>query len=64
MTILLNGTPWETRAASLADLLAEGGFGPRVATARNGDFVPTGLRAATPIRDGDRIEVVAPMQGG
>jgi sulfur carrier protein len=35
-----------------------------VATALNGDFVPAGLRAATPIRDGDRIEVVAPMQGG
>lgn len=64
MTILLNGAPWQTRAASLADLLAEGGFGPRVATARNGAFVPAGLRADTPIRDGDRIEVVAPMQGG
>lgn len=64
MTILLNGTPWQTRAASLADLVAEGGFGHRVATARNGEFVPAGLRAGTPIRDGDRIEVVAPMQGG
>ena len=63
MTILLNGAPWETRAASLAELLDEGGFG-RVATARNGEFVPAGLRANTPIHDGDRIEVLAPMQGG
>ena len=64
MTILLNGAPRETRAASLAELLDEGGFGPRVATARNGEFVPAGLRAGTPIHDGDRIEVLAPMQGG
>ena len=35
-----------------------------VATARNGEFVPAGLRAGTPIQDGDRIEVLAPMQGG
>jgi len=64
MNILLNGEGLETRAATLADLLAEQGFGPKVATARNGDFVPAGLRAATALADGDRIEVVAPMQGG
>lgn len=64
MHILLNGEGCQTRAATLADLLAEQGFGPRVATARNGDFVPAGLRGATALADGDRIEVVAPMQGG
>ncbi|MFV0299289.1 MAG: sulfur carrier protein ThiS [Paracoccus sp. (in: a-proteobacteria)] len=64
MNITLNGAAHRTEAATLADLLAESGFGARVATARNGDFVPAGLRATTPLADGDRIEVVAPMQGG
>ncbi len=64
MNITLNGEARQTAAATLADLLAEQGFGPRVATARNGDFVPAGQRATTPLAEGDRIEVVAPMQGG
>ncbi|MDO5704201.1 MAG: sulfur carrier protein ThiS [Paracoccus sp. (in: a-proteobacteria)] len=64
MNITLNGAAQQTGAATLADLLTEQGFGPKVATARNGDFVPAALRDATPIAEGDRIEVVAPMQGG
>lgn len=64
MNITLNGSARRTDASTLAELLAECGFGVKVATARNGDFVPAGLRTATPIADGDRIEVVAPMQGG
>lgn len=64
MNITLNGEARATTAATLADLLSDFGFGPKVATARNGDFIPASLRAATPLADGDRIEVVAPMQGG
>lgn len=64
MNITLNGTARQTAAATLADLLTEQGFGAKVATARNGDFVPVTLRATTPVTEGDRIEVVAPMQGG
>lgn len=64
MNITLNGEPRRTAAATLADLLVEAGFDGQNATARNGDFVPRAARAATPIHDGDRIEVVAPMQGG
>ncbi|WP_333683702.1 sulfur carrier protein ThiS [Pontibaca methylaminivorans] len=64
MKITLNGEARRTSAATLADLLAECGFDGRIATARNGDFVPRTQRDATPIHDGDRIEVVAPMQGG
>lgn len=64
MNITLNGEVRQTDAVTLADLLRECGFGPRVATARNGDFVPVSARAETPIRNGDLIEVVAPMQGG
>jgi sulfur carrier protein len=35
-----------------------------VATAVNGEFVPTGARPLTQLADGDRLEVLAPMQGG
>jgi sulfur carrier protein len=64
MNITLNGEPAHTGAATLAGLLEEKGLGSKVATARNGDFVPRDARAATPLADGDRIEVVAPTQGG
>ncbi|MFC5737503.1 sulfur carrier protein ThiS [Sinirhodobacter huangdaonensis] len=64
MNITLNGTPRQTRAATLAALLDEQGLGGKVATARNGDFVPAARRATTTLAEGDQIEVVAPMQGG
>ena len=64
MNITLNGQACRTDATTLTALLAEQGFGPKVATARNGDFVPATLRPATPLAEGDRIEVLAPMQGG
>jgi sulfur carrier protein len=65
MTLLLNGVPHEIAAKTLAEALAELGYGGRiVATALNGDFVPARKRAETSLSEGDRIEVVAPMQGG
>lgn len=65
MTLLLNGAPQEIVGRTLAEALAELGFSGRiVATALNGDFVPARKRAETPLNDGDRIEVVSPMQGG
>lgn len=64
MQITLNGTRLETLAADLAALLIERNFGPKVATALNGTFVPAPMRAATPIAAGDLIEVLSPMQGG
>jgi sulfur carrier protein len=64
MRITLNGTPITTAAATLAELLEEQGFGARVATARNGDFIACGQRAGTRLGAGDLVEVVAPMQGG
>ena len=65
MTLLLNGAPQEIAAQTLAEALAELGYGGRiVATAVNGEFVPARKRAETALSEGDRIEVVAPMQGG
>ena len=49
----------------LADALDELGFGgATVATAVNGSFVPAPSRAATELAEGDRLEVLAPRQGG
>jgi sulfur carrier protein len=63
--IRLNGTPVETEARTLADLVAgEGHAEAAVATAVNGDFVPRQERAATLLADGDQVEIVAPRQGG
>jgi sulfur carrier protein len=65
LTISVNGDPVATGAGTVAELLAELGFAhERVATARNGDFVPAHARAATRLQRGDRIEIVAPRHGG
>lgn len=64
MRIILNGNPRDVAAATLAEALAEAGLTGRIATALNGSFVPAALRDTTPIRDGDAIEALAPMQGG
>ncbi|MBL4769221.1 MAG: sulfur carrier protein ThiS [Rhodobacteraceae bacterium] len=65
MNIQLNGSPLQTGATTLDALLIEAGFEQAVvATAINGDFIPLGQRADYILSDGDRIEVLAPMQGG
>ena len=63
--IMLNGEPVETAARTLAELVAGQGFAATaVATAVNGAFVPRETRAATQLARGDRVEIVAPRQGG
>lgn len=65
MTIWLNGEEREIAAATLAAALDELGYaGLKIATALNGDFVHREARAGTALADGDRVEVVAPLQGG
>jgi sulfur carrier protein len=65
MKILVNGAWRDTGAGDLAAALQELGYGEAiVATALNGEFVPAGSRPAVRLADGDRIEVLAPMQGG
>ncbi len=64
-TIIVNGDVIATSAATLAELLTELGHGgQRVATARNGDFVPERARPETPIERDDKIEIVSPRHGG
>jgi sulfur carrier protein len=65
MRIFLNDDAHEIDAATLAAVLDSLGFGGRkIATAVNGRFVAAAARPSTKLADGDRIEVVAPMQGG
>jgi sulfur carrier protein len=65
MTLIVNGEPREVAAATLAEALAALEYGEAmVATALNGEFVPARAREATPLKEGDRIEIVAPRQGG
>jgi sulfur carrier protein len=65
MKILVNGAWRETGAADLAAALHELGYGEAVvATALNGEFVPAGSRPGARLAEGDRLEVLAPMQGG
>ncbi len=65
MRILVNGAWRELASAALGAALEELGYEePSVSTAVNGQFVPRGARAGTALADGDRVEVLAPMQGG
>ena len=65
MRFLVNGVWRESGAAGLDRLLTELGYQDAVvSTAVNGEFVPTGARVGTRLAEGDRVEVLAPMQGG
>jgi sulfur carrier protein len=65
MRIEVNGEARTVSGPTVATALAELGWGEaKVATALNGDFLPASARAGQALKDGDRLEVLAPMQGG
>lgn len=65
MKITVNGTPRDSTAATLDALLIELGYGgAKVATAVNENFVSAAMRPKQRLNVGDRIEIVAPRQGG
>jgi sulfur carrier protein len=65
MRILVNGDSHVIAAPTLEAALVELGFRDSVvATALNGEFVATGSRSGTQLSEGDRLEILAPMQGG
>lgn len=65
MRIYVNGDRHDVEPGSLAVALTTLGYGgKKIATAINGRFVAAGARPATSLSEGDKIEVVAPMQGG
>ncbi len=64
MKIEINGEPRDVRGPMLSDVLEELGYDGKIATAVNEAFVAKTQRAAYVLKDGDRVEVVAPKQGG
>lgn len=65
MKIMVNGEKTDVSATTLEAILVELGHGDaKVATALNEEFVPATLRADTELEAGDRLEIVAPRQGG
>ena len=65
MKITVNGETTDVQAQALAAVLLELGYGgEKVATAVNEAFVPASRRDAVTLEPGDRLEIVAPRQGG
>ncbi|AZO29655.1 MULTISPECIES: sulfur carrier protein ThiS [Mesorhizobium] len=65
MRLIVNGEALDSAAATLAALLAELDYeGDWLATAVNSDVVHKANRAEFRLNDGDRIEILSPMQGG
>jgi sulfur carrier protein len=64
--IVVNGSPREIAGSpTVAQLLAELGLeGARIAVAVNRDVVPRGRHAEVLLQPGDRVEIVAAVQGG
>jgi sulfur carrier protein len=65
MKIKVNGETRVVTSKNISDTLTELGFGDaKVATAVNEEFVATTLRQTYELTEGDRLEILAPMQGG
>lgn len=65
MTLTINGEALEAAAETLARLLETLDLGEAVvATAVNGRFVRAADRRKTALKEGDAVEILAPMQGG
>ena len=65
MRLVINGETRDVEATTLSSTLEALDFAKaKVATALNGEFVPARARAATAVKEGDRIEILAPRQGG
>lgn len=63
--ILVNGKSCLTSARNLEELCRELGHSEsKIATARNGEFVPAASRGAAKLAEGDAIEILSPRQGG
>lgn len=63
--VWINQTPHQlTAPATLADAVARVGIQPPFAAAVNLNFVPKARYAQHALRDGDHIELIAPITGG
>jgi sulfur carrier protein len=64
-TYFVNGEGQKMMVETLGELLAALDYDSDwLATAVNGELVPAGERQGHTLSDGDRIEILSPMQGG
>jgi len=65
MNILINNLPTELpEGSTLDDAVTQVRPQPPFAAAVNKTFVPRTRYTATPLADGDRIDLIAPVTGG
>ena len=65
MKIQINGENAMVSANNLAQLIEDLGYeSETVATALNGEFVTCAQRDMVSLSENDKLEIVAPMQGG
>ncbi|MEP2530746.1 sulfur carrier protein ThiS [Shimia sp.] len=65
MKIIVNAVPHEVTSRIMSVALSELGFTSNaMATALNGRFIPNMARETTALTEGDKLEILAPMQGG
>ncbi|PIT70006.1 sulfur carrier protein ThiS [Bartonella tribocorum] len=65
MQIFVNGEKLQTEATFLNLLLVELGYeGNWLATAVNAEVIPIEARDQFILHEGDRVEILSPMQGG
>ncbi len=65
MNVILNGQSETIKALTLSELCKTFQDDPMtIATAVNGNFVSVGERDALKLKEGDRIEILSPRQGG
>jgi len=64
-TLIINGETRQVEAGTLAELLRRLDYDAAwLATAVNGEVIRRDARASFDLREGDRIEILSPMQGG
>ncbi|TMJ21312.1 MAG: sulfur carrier protein ThiS [Alphaproteobacteria bacterium] len=65
MRVIVNGEAREISASRVDALLSELEYeGTHFAIALNYDVLPKSRWAATPLKNGDEIEIITPRQGG
>jgi sulfur carrier protein len=65
MRVIVNGEKRDVAATSVDALLGELEYeGTHFAIAVNYDVLPKSKWAATPLQNGDEIEIITPRQGG
>ena len=64
ISLTINAKNIQTRCNLISEVLTEFGATPPFAVALNGEFVPRTHYEIQQVKDGDRVDIVAPVFGG